>query len=236
MENTEIFKTMKIKVLEKNNELILLGLVIGTFGNASAKEGSSMLIKPSGVDLSLISKNDISVVEINSGKLVSGKKPSSDTPTHLELYRSFPQLGGITHTHSPYATAWAQAGNSIPCLGTTHADYWRGEIPVTRPMTEKEIYGDYEKETGKVIVETIKKVCVEPLECPGVLVNSHGSFTWGKTIEEAVKNAEMLEYIAKLSWLTRQLNPSTSAIRPSLHSRHFTRKHGPQSYYGQEDS
>ena len=227
---------MKTEVLNKNKELILLGLVIDTFGNASAKDGSSILIKPSGVDLSLISKNDISVVEINSGKLLSGKSPSSDTPTHLEIYRSFPQLEGITHTHSPYATAWAQTGNSIPCLGTTHADYWRGEIPVTRPMTDQEISGDYEKETGKVIVETINKICMDPLECPGILVMCHGPFTWGKTIEEAVKNAEMLEYIAKLSWLTHQLNPSIPAISPSLHSRHFTRKHGPQSYYGQEDS
>tara|TARA_B100001146_G_scaffold32122_1_gene25442 strand:- start:233 stop:916 length:684 start_codon:yes stop_codon:yes gene_type:complete len=227
---------MKTEVLNKNKELILLGLVIDTFGNASAKDGSSILIKPSGVDLSLISKNDISVVEINSGKLLSGKSPSSDTPTHLEIYRSFPQLEGITHTHSPYATAWAQTGNSIPCLGTTHADYWRGEIPVTRPMTDQEISGDYEKETGKVIVETINKMCMDPLECPGILVMCHGPFTWGKTIEEAVKNAEMLEYIAKLSWLTHQLNPSIPAISPSLHSRHFTRKHGPQSYYGQEDS
>ena len=227
---------MKTEVLNKNKQLILLGLVIDTFGNASAKDGSSILIKPSGVDLSLISKNNISVVEINSGKLLSGKSPSSDTPTHLEIYRSFPQLGGITHTHSPYATAWAQTGNSIPCLGTTHADYWRGEIPVTRPMTDQEISGDYEKETGKVIVETINKMCMNPLECPGILVMCHGPFTWGKTIEEAVKNAEMLEYIAKLSWLTHQLNPSIPAISPSLHSRHFTRKHGPQSYYGQEDS
>ena len=227
---------MKTEVLNKNKELILLGLVIDTFGNASAKDGSSILIKPSGVDLSLISKNDISVVEINSGKLLSGKSPSSDTPTHLELYRSFPQLGGITHTHSPYATAWAQTENSIPCLGTTHADYWRGEIPVTRPMTDQEISGDYEKETGKVIVETINKMCMDPLECPGILVMCHGPFTWGKTIEEAVKNAEMLEYIAKLSWLTHQLNQSIPAIPPSLHSRHFARKHGPQSYYGQEDS
>ena len=227
---------MKTEVLNKNNELILLGLVIDTFGNASAKDGSSILIKPSGVDLSLISKNNISVVEINSGKLLSGKSPSSDTPTHLEIYRSFPELGGITHTHSPYATAWAQTGNSIPCLGTTHADYWRGEIPVTRPMTDQEISGDYEKETGKVIVETINKMCMDPLECPGILVMCHGPFTWGKTIEEAVKNAEILEYIAKLSWLTHQLNQSIPAISPSLHSRHFTRKHGPQSYYGQEDS
>jgi L-ribulose-5-phosphate 4-epimerase len=226
---------MKTEVLNKNKELILLGLVIDTFGNASAKDGSSILIKPSGVDLSLILKNDISVVDINSGKLLSGKSPSSDTPTHLEIYRSFPQLGGITHTHSPYATAWAQTGNSIPCLGTTHADYWRGEIPVTRPMTDQEISGDYEKETGKVIVETINKMCMDPLECPGILVMCHGPFTWGKTIEEAVKNAEILEYIAKLSWLTHQLNQSIPAISPSLHSRHFTRKHGPQSYYGQED-
>ena len=226
---------MKTEVLNKNKELILLKLVIGNFGNASAIEGSSVLIKPSGVDLSLISGNDISEVEINSGKLLSGKSPSSDTPTHLELYRSFPQLGGITHTHSPYATAWAQTANSIPCLGTTHADYWRGEVPLTRPMTDQEISGDYEKKTGKIIVETIKELCLDPLECPGVLVMHHGPFTWGETIEEAVNNAETLEYIAKLAWMTRQLNQSIPAISPSLHSRHFTRKHGPKSYYGQKD-
>ena len=227
---------MKTEVLNKNKELILLKLVIGNFGNASAIDGSSVLIKPSGVDLSLISENDISEVEINSGKLLSGKSSSSDTPIHLELYRSFPQLGGITHTHSPYATAWAQTANSIPCLGTTHADYWRGEVPLTRPMTDQEISGDYEKETGKIIVETIKELCLDPLECPGILVMHHGPFTWGKTIEEAVNNAEALEYIAKLAWMTRQLNQSIPAISPSLHSRHFIRKHGPKSYYGQEDS
>ena len=226
---------MKTEVLNKNKELILLKLVIGNFGNASAIDGSSVLIKPSGVDLSLISENDISEVEINSGKLLSGKSPSSDTPTHLELYRSFPQLGGITHTHSPYATVWAQTANSIPCLGTTHADYWRGEVPLTRPMTDQEISGDYEKETGKIIVETIKELCLDPLECPGILVMHHGPFTWGKTIEEAVNNAEALEYIAKLAWMTRQLNQSIPAISTSLHSRHFTRKHGPKSYYGQKD-
>ena len=227
---------MKIEVLNKNKELILLKLVIGNFGNASAIDGSSVLIKPSGVDLSLISENDISEVEINSGKLLSGKSPSSDTPTHLELYRSFPQLGGITHTHSPYATAWAQTANPIPCLGTTHADYWRGEVPLTRPLTDQEIFGDYEKETGKIIVETIKELCLDPLECPGILVMHHGPFTWGKTIEEAVNNAEILEYIAKLAWMTCQLNQSIPAIPSSLHSRHFTRKHGPQSYYGQKES
>ena len=142
---------MKTEVLNKNKELILLKLVIGNFGNASAIDGSSVLIKPSGVDLSLISENDISEVEINSGKLLSGKSPSSDTPTHLELYRSFPQLGGITHTHSPYATAWAQTANSIPCLGTTHADYWRGEVPLTRSMTDQEISGIMKKKLGKLL-------------------------------------------------------------------------------------
>ena len=227
---------MKIEVLNKNKKLIHLKLVIGNFGNASAKDGNSVLIKPSGVDLSLISENDISEVEINSGKLLSGKSPSSDTPTHLELYRSFPQLGGITHTHSPYATAWAQTANPIPCLGTTHADYWRGEVPLTRSLTDQEIFGDYEKETGKIIVETIKEMCVDPLEYPGILVMYHGPFTWGKTIEEAVNNAEILEYIAKLAWMTCQLNQSIPAIPSSLHSRHFTRKHGPQSYYGQKES
>jgi len=228
--------TMKTEVLKRNNELILLGLAFGTFGNASAKDEGSMLIKPSGVDLGLTSENDISEVEIDSGKLLAGKKPSSDTPTHLEVYRSFPELSGIVHTHSPYATVWSQAAKPIPCFGTTHADYWEKEIPITRPMTDQEIAGDYEKETGKIIVETIKEMCIDPLECPGILVMHHGPFTWGKTIEEAVKNAETIEYIAKLAWMTLQINHSITEIPPSLHLRHFTRKHGPKSYYGQKES
>ena len=221
--------------LKANKQIFSSGLVFDTFGNASLKVSNNFVIKPSGINLMECTAEDMSIVAVQSGKLIEGNRPSSDTPTHLELYRSFPQLGGITHTHSPYATAWAQTANSIPCLGTTHADYWRGEIPVTRPMTDQEISGDYEEETGKIIVETIKELCLDPLECPGILVMHHGPFTWGKTIEEAVNNAEALEYIAKLAWMTRQLNQSIPAISPSLHSRHFTRKHGPKSYYGQKD-
>lgn len=227
---------MKKEVLNKNKELIHLQLVMGSFGNVSALKGNSVLIKPSGVDLSYITENDISEVDINTGGLLSGKKPSSDTPTHLELYRSFPQIGGITHTHSTYATAWAQSAKSIPCLGTTHADYWCGEIPLTRSLTEQEISGDYEKETGKIIVEKIKEICDDPLDYPGILVLHHGPFTWGKTIEEAVKNAEILEYIAKLAWMTCQINESIHPIPSLLHSKHFKRKHGSQSYYGQKKS
>jgi L-ribulose-5-phosphate 4-epimerase len=224
------------EVLIKNKELILLGLSIDTFGNASAKNRDFMLIKPSGVDLNLCSKNEISVVDINSGKLQSGKKPSSDTPTHLELYRNYNNIGGITHTHSLYATAWAQAAKPIPCLGTTHADYWKGEIPVTRELTSDEINGKYELETGKVIVRTLQELKVDPLECPGIIVAHHGPFTWGKTIEEAVKNAVRLEYIARMACMTLNINPQTVDISPELHHRHFSRKHGPSAYYGQENS
>ena len=154
----------------------------------------------------------------------------------MELYRSFDYIGGITHTHSLYATAWAQAVKPIPCLGTTHADYWKGAVPVSRPLTNDEIKGDYELETGKVIVETLQKHGLDPGECLGILVAHHGPFTWGKTVEEAVKNAERLEYIAKLACLTLQLNPHAPAIPSELHHRHYSRKHGPDAYYGQENS
>jgi L-ribulose-5-phosphate 4-epimerase len=229
-------KDNKKEVLKKNRELSRLGLSIDTFGNASAKNTGLMLIKPSGVDLNLCTKNEISVVDINSGKLQSGKKPSSDTPTHIELYRNFNKIGGITHTHSLYATAWAQAVKPIPCLGTTHADYWRGGIPVTRELTVDEINGKYELETGKVIVETLQEMKVDPLECPGIIVAHHGPFTWGKTVEEAVKNALRLEYIARMAWITLNINPQTIEISPELHHRHFSRKHGISAYYGQENS
>ena len=222
--------------LVENKKLVLMGLVIDTFGNASSRAGKNFIIKPSGVDLSKTEANEMSVVELISNKLIDGKKPSSDTPTHLEIYRAFESIGGITHTHSLYATAWSQAVKPIPCLGTTHADYWKSEVPVTRPLTSDEIKGEYELETGKVIVELLKKIGQDPLECPGVLVAHHGPFTWGRTVEEAVKNAEILEYIAKLAWITQQLNSKVTSISIPLHQRHFCRKHGHEAYYGQGDS
>ena len=221
--------------LKANKQIFSSGLVFDTFGNASLKVSNNFVIKPSGINLMECTAEDMSIVAVQSGKLIEGNSPSSDTPTHLTLYRTFNDIGGITHTHSLYATAWAQAAKSIPCLGTTHADYWKGEIPVTRDLTVDEINGEYELETGKIIVETIKELRFDPLECPGILVAHHGPFTWGRTLEEAAKNAERLEYIAKLAWMALQIKPQILPISTELHHRHFSRKHGPDAYYGQEN-
>ena len=221
------------RVLIQNRRLVDLGLVVDSFGNASGLINSKLYIKPSGIDLEKTRVGDISEIELESGLLKSGKKPSSDTPTHLELYRKFPDIGGVVHTHSPYATAWAQSGKSIPCLGTTHADYWCTDIPITRDLTADEINGEYEKETGKVIIENINNLNIDPLNCPGILVANHGPFTWGSTVEDAVKYAELLEYIARLAWLSLSINPGVSAISKDLLNKHFSRKHGPDAYYGQ---
>jgi|TARA_Y100000310_G_C20683799_1_gene817675 L-ribulose-5-phosphate 4-epimerase len=209
-------------------------LIIQSFGNASCRFQDLCLIKPSGIDLNNSSSGDIVSVNIASGSYSGNLKPSSDTPTHVELYREFEDIGAIAHTHSTYATAWAQAGKPIPCLGTTHADYWNGEVPVTRDLTDEEISGDYEKETGKVIIEKIKELKVDPLDCPGILVANHGPFTWGATMEDAVKHAELLEYIAKLAWLSLSINPIAGQISSALLNKHFSRKHGTDAYYGQD--
>ena len=203
------------------------------FGNASIKIENSMLIKASGSNLSKLTGEDIVKVSLKISKEKLCPRPSSDTPTHRVLYNEFPGIGAIVHTHSPYATSWAQSGLPIPCLGTTHADYWSGEIPITRSLTDKEINGEYESETGKVIIEKIKELNVDPLDCPGILVANHGSFTWGKTVEDAVKHAELLEYIARLAWLSLSINSDAKAISKVLHNKHYSRKHGPGSYYGQ---
>jgi len=203
------------------------------FGNASIKIENSMLIKASGSNLSKLTEKDIVKVSLKITKEELCPRPSSDTPTHRVLYNEFPGIGAIVHTHSPYATSWAQSGLPIPCLGTTHADYWSGEIPITRSLTDKEINGEYESETGKVIIEKIKELNVDPLDCPGILVANHGSFTWGKTVEDAVKHAELLEYIARLAWLSLSINSDAKAISKVLHNKHYSRKHGPGSYYGQ---
>jgi L-ribulose-5-phosphate 4-epimerase len=221
--------------LKANKQIFSSGLVFDTFGNASLKVSNNFIIKPSGINLMECTAEDMSIVAVQSGKLIEGNSPSSDTPTHLTLYRTFNDIGGITHTHSLYATAWAQAAKPIPCLGTTHADYWKGEIPVTRELTVDEINGEYELDTGKVIVETLRELRADPLECQGILVAHHGPFTWGRTVEEAVKNAERLEYIAKLAWMSLQIKPQILPISSELHNRHFSRKHGPNAYYGQEN-
>ena len=228
--------TINKRVYIENIKIYKKNLVIQNLGNVSLRSGNICLIKPSGINFQDLKENQIVKTDISCGKHNGVLAPSTDTPTHLEIYRKYSVVGGVAHTHSKYATAWAQAAKPIPCLGTTHADYWRSEIPVTRLMTKEEINGEYEVETGKVIVETLEKLELDPLDCPGILVAHHGPFTWGATVEDAVKHAEMLEYVAKLAWLTLQLNTNSEPISQTLHERHFSRKHGPKAYYGQANS
>ena len=226
---------IKKQVCEANLQLVAAGLVIQTWGNASAviRDLGVMVIKPSGVPYAGMKPEHMVVVSLATGKPVEGSlKPSSDTPTHLDLYRAFPTLGGVVHTHSLYATAWAQACRNIPAYGTTQADYWYGEVPCTRAMTPAEIQTDYEKNTGGVIIETFAQL--NPLEHPAVLVASHGPFTWGPDIATAVQNAEILEFVARLASETLRLNPATPPMASALLDKHFLRKHGPQAYYGQK--
>ena len=229
---TKLNLNFKQNVHRVNLELHHLGLAVQDFGNASVRFYDECLIKPSGVDLQLFKPEHVVSVGIENGIFSGQLKPSTDTPTHLKLYRSFEDIGGVVHTHSPYATAWAQAVRPIPCIGTTHADYWKGEIPVTRPLTDEEINGEYELETGKVIVDELKRLKLDPLDCPAILVAHHGPFAWGRTVEDALNHAEILEYIAKLAWMTLQIN-QCAELPAALHQRHFSRKHGPSAYYGQ---
>lgn len=215
--------------------MVAEGLVIQTWGNASGidRERDMVVIKPSGVSYDGMKPEHMVVVSLADGKVVEGNlKPSSDTATHLELYRAFKGIGGIVHTHSLYATAWAQAKRKIPSYGTTQADYWFGEVPCTRAMKPEEIKKDYEKNTGTVIIETFKKL--NPLEHPAVLVASHGPFTWGKTVSDAVHNASVLEFVAKLASETLRIDPKTKPMPRVLHDKHFLRKHGTSAYYGQK--
>lgn len=225
---------LKQEVCDANLQLVKEGLVVQTFGNASAveREHGFVVIKPSGVAYDRMKPAHMVVVSLATGEVVEGElNPSSDTPTHLVLYRSFPQIGGIVHTHSFEATAWAQAGIDLPPLGTTHADYFNGAVPCTRRLTLGEINNDYEANTGKVIVETFKQR--DPLSCPAVLVASHAPFTWGKTVEEAVHNAVILEHLARLAGQTLRILPSAKPMQQVLLKKHFYRKHGPGAYYGQ---
>lgn len=228
-----MLEELKQVVLEANLQLPKYRLVTFTWGNVSGidRERGLVVIKPSGVEYDKMTKDDMVVVDLE-GNVVEGKlKPSSDTPTHLVLYKSFPYIGGIVHTHSPWATIWAQAGKGIPALGTTHADYFYGEIPCTRKMTEAEIKGAYELETGKVIVETFS--FLDPMQMPGVLVHGHGPFAWGNDPYNAVHNAVVLEEVAKMAARTCHLNPNVQPIDQSLLDRHYLRKHGANAYYGQ---
>ncbi len=224
---------LKISVCEANLALRNSGLVILTWGNVSARDPDTghIVIKPSGVEYGEMLPAQMVVVDLD-GKVVDGAfRPSSDTPTHLALYRAWPEVAAVAHTHSPYATAWAQARKPLPCLGTTHADNFRGPIPVTPEMTVEAIAGDYERETGEVILRTIGDC--SPLETPAILVANHGPFTWGRTAAEAVENSVVLEEVARMALLTLGLNPTAPEIGDALRDRHFLRKHGPGAYYGQ---
>jgi L-ribulose-5-phosphate 4-epimerase len=231
-----MLEKLKKQVCEANLQLVSEGLVIQTFGNASGVDRSSgcMVIKPSGVSYDVMKPEHMVVVSMESGEVVEGKlRPSSDTPTHLVLYRAFQGIGGIVHTHSLYATAWAQAGRELPALGTTHADYFHGAVPVTRQMTANEIQGEYEVNTGRVIVERFQKQ--DPLVCPAVLVASHGPFAWGTSVADAVHNAVILEYLARLGSETLHIRAATPPMAQVLLDRHFFRKHGACAYYGQSN-
>lgn len=230
-----MLEELKAEVCRANCDLVSHGLVVETWGNASAidRERGCMVIKPSGISYNGMTPEHMIVVALENGKVLEGSlKPSSDTPTHLVLYRAFPEIGGVVHTHSLYATAWAQARRSIPSYGTTQADYWYGEVPCTRILTAAEIRSDYEANTGKVIVERFKNL--EPLEHPAVLVASHGPFTWGQSVKDAVGNAVVLEFVARLASETLRINPNARPMQPALLDKHFLRKHGPGAYYGQK--
>lgn len=227
-----MLEEMKKRVFEANLLLKRSGLVVLTWGNVSEidRENGHIVIKPSGVDYNSMTAEDMVVVDLE-GKVIEGKlKPSSDLPTHIELYKAFSDIGGVTHTHSRWATVFSQAGAAIPPLGTTHADVFYGAIPVTRKMTEQEIQGEYEKETGNVIVEAFS--AIDPNEVPAVLVHSHGPFTWGKDAMKSVENAITLEEVAMMAYYTLRLGPD-ARIQQELLDKHFLRKHGANAYYGQ---
>ena len=227
-------KRLKNLVYEANMELWNRGLVIYTWGNVSQIDRAAgiVAIKPSGVPYETMTPDPIVLLDLKTGLPVEdGLNPSSDAPTHLELYRSWSEIGGVTHTHSPYATSWAQAGRSIPCFGTTHADYFRGDIPVSRFLTPDETEEAYEANTGKVIAETFSGR--NPIHTPAVLVRGHGPFTWGKTGMDSVHNAVVLEELAKMGMWTLTLSPDQTAVPDHVSDKHFYRKHGPGAYYGQ---
>lgn len=228
-----LLEELKKKVLKANLELPKRNLVIYTWGNVSGidREQGLVVIKPSGVPYEELKVENLTVVDLDGNKVEGELNPSSDTATHLVLYKAFPEVGGVVHTHSPWCTKWAQAGRTIPAYGTTHADYFYGEIPCTRQLTPIEIATEYEKNTGKVIIDTFKDI--NPSFIPGVIVNNHGPFNWGKDPLKAVENAVVMEEIAKLAYYTQDLSPEIEAIENQLLDKHFLRKHGKNAYYGQ---
>lgn len=227
-----MLEELKKKVYEANMDLPKYGLVTFTWGNVSAidRESGLFVIKPSGIDYELLKPEDMVVMDLNGNKVEGKYNPSSDTPTHLELYKAFPEVGGIVHTHSTYATSWAQSGRNIPCYGTTHADYMYGEIPCARVLTQEEMDAGYEKNTGSVIIETFKGK--DPMAVPAVLCKNHGPFAWGKDAKEAVHNAVVLEEVAKMALFTEQLKSDVEPAPQRIQDKHYYRKHGANAYYG----
>ena len=231
-----MLKKLKHAVYEANMELPHRGLVTYTWGNVSGidRERGLVVIKPSGVSYDELTSDDLVVLDLD-GKVVDGKlNPSSDTKTHLELYKAFPEIGGIVHTHSPYAVGWAQAGRDIPAYGTTHADYFYGPVPCCRSLTEQEVEEDYERNTGLVIVETFRQRELDPVHVPGAICRNHGPFTWGKDAAQAVYHAVVLEEVAKMAVYTTQIAPDAQPAPQYVLDKHFLRKHGPNAYYGQK--
>lgn len=231
-----MLKKLKHAVYEANMELPHRGLVTYTWGNVSGidRERGLVVIKPSGVSYDELTPDDLVVLDLD-GKVVDGKlNPSSDTKTHLELYKAFPEIGGIVHTHSPYAVGWAQAGRDIPAYGTTHADYFYGPVPPCRSLTEQEVEEDYERNTGLVIVETFRQRELDPVHVPGAICRNHGPFTWGKDAAQAVYHAVVLEEVAKMAVYTTQIAPDAQPAPQYVLDKHFLRKHGPNAYYGQK--
>ena len=229
-----MLEALKQKVYEANMDLPKYGLVVFTWGNVSAidRESGLVVIKPSGVNYETMKPEDMVVVDLEGNVVEGSLRPSSVTPTHVELYKAFPNVGGIVHTHSSWATSWAQAGRGIPCYGTTHADYFYGEIPCARVLTPEEVEEAYEKNTGKVIIEAFEDR--DPMSVPGVLCTSHGPFSWGKDAAEAVHNAVVLEEVAKMATRTEMLNPQVKPAVQYVQDKHYFRKHGPGAYYGQK--
>ncbi len=228
-----MLEALKEKVFQANLDLVKHGLVIFTWGNVSAidRESNLVVIKPSGVGYDIMKASDMVVVDLEGNVIEGNLNPSSDTPTHLVLYKAFPEIGGVVHTHSTYATAWAQAGIDIPNIGTTHADYFYKAIPCTDDMTKEEVEGNYELETGNVIVKRFEGM--NPVHTPGVLVKNHGPFAWGKDAHEAVHNAVVMEECAMMGCMSQLLNPQLDQMQQTLLNKHFKRKHGPGAYYGQ---
>jgi L-ribulose-5-phosphate 4-epimerase len=232
-----LLESLRQQVLRANQEIARRGLAPHTFGNASGidRTGATPLvvIKPSGVDYATLTAADLVITDLDGNILEGSLRPSSDLDTHTLLYREFPRLGGIVHTHSEFATSWAQSGREIPCLGTTHADYFHGPVPITEPLTAEEVAAAYVQNTGAVIVRRFRQGNLDPLAVPGVLVAGHAPFAWGKTPDEAVEHADVLEYIARLAYRSMLLGASESGIPVYVSEHHYLRKHGPEATYGQ---